>query len=440
MTALPGVLSLHPVAAEDSAPMYVDANAIKERFSTITDADMDMLRSKKILLLSQSFGLNTVSGLQLLAKEDKKYDLLSSFLRGTVPDFSNTPTTAPAANAHWPPLTPDAFAQHNFVHCMITIWPFTKRVDELDSLMRTPSFSWGKTVDVAMIYYHTGPTPAEFEYYSKKMDALQADFPNVRFIYCASGVSGPKFADRNEKSFAFSELVRARYKGKAPLFDMGEILSDDYRLGHVFLPEYSNDPAQLHPNLPAGEMALAKGFLLVLRDALRAPWPPKNPVMPSTGEIVAPKVETLPADHPDYKAVRAILDANGLTDVKVEGVSAVENGRITKLFIKEIGVEKLTSDIGTLTELKVLHLYGDKKQSLPLLKSIDPAIGNCTKLEELLLNDNDLTSLPDSIANLKNIQICSLANNRLQNLSPQVQEWASHVDPKGMGMQGPASK
>jgi Leucine-rich repeat (LRR) protein len=57
-----------------------------------------------------------------------------------------------------------------------------------------------------------------------------------------------------------------------------------------------------------------------------------------------------------------------------------------------------------------------------------------------LLNDNDLTSLPDSIANLKNIQICSLANNRLQNLSPQVQEWASHVDPKGMGMQGPASK
>ena len=435
MGAFLGVLIVQAVASDDSAsvPMYVNAKAIKERFSTITDADMEMLRSKKILLESQSFGLNTVSGLQLLAKQDKKYDLLSSFIRGTVPDFSGTAAAAP--NAKWPRLTPDIFSHYNFVHCMITIWPFTKRVDELDSLMRTAPYNFGKTVDVAMIYYHTGPTPAEFEYYSKKMDALQRDFPNVRFIYCASGVSGPKFADRNEKSFAFSELVRARYKGKAPLFDMGEILSDDYRLGHVFLPEYSNDPADLHPNLPAGETALAKGFLLVLRDTLRAPWPPKNPAASTTGDIIAPKVESLPPNHPDVKAVRAILDANGLTRVKVEGVSAVENGRITKLFIKEIGIEKLTKDIGTLTELKVLHLYGDRKQSFPLLKSIDPAIGNCAKLEELLLNDNDLTNLPDSIANLKNIQICSLANNHLQNLSSQVHNWANKVDLKGLELQ-----
>ena len=444
MVILLGVFSLRSVAAADSdpAPMYVDAKAIKERFSTITDEDMEMLRSKKILLLSQSFGLNTVTGLQLLAKENKKYDLLSSFIRARVPDFSGKEVDDGKKNA-WPRLTPDVFSQYNFVHCMITIWPFTKRVEELDTLMRTEPYNFGKTVDVAMIFYHTGPTPAEFEFYSKKMDAMQADFPNVRFIYCASGLSGPKFADRNEKSFAFSELVRARYMGKAPLYDMGKILSDDYRDGHVFCPEYSNDPAELHPNLPAGETMLAKGFLLVLRDALRAPWPPQNlPTLSGdqAGQLAAPKSETFPADNPDVKAVRAILDANGLETVKVEGVSEIENGRITKLFIKEIGVEKLTSDIGTLTELKVLHLYGDKKLTFPLLKSIDPAIGNCTKLEELLLNDNDLTGLPDSITNLTNLKICSLGNNHLQNLSPKVRDWASRFDPKGLDLQGSPGK
>jgi len=420
--------------------MYVDSQAIKERFSSITDEDMEMLRSKKIILESQSFGLNMVAGLQLLAKEDKKYDLLSSFTRGRVPDFSGKEVADDAKKTAWLRLTPDIFSQHNFVHCMITIWPFTKRVEELDTLMRTEPYGFGKTVDVAMIFYHTGPTPAEFDFYSKKMDAMQADFPNVRFIYCASGLSGPKFADRNEKSFVFSELVRARYKGKAPLYDMGKILSDDYRDGHVFCQEYSKDPAELHPDLPAGEIMLAKGFLLVLRDALRAPWPPKLLAASNIGEVAVPKEETVPASSPDAKGVRAILDANGLTNITVDGVSAVENGRIVKLYIKEIGIENLTSDIGTLTELKVLHLYGDRKLSIPLLKTIDPAIGNCTKLEELLLNDNDLTSLPDSITNLTNIKNLSLADNHLQNLSPKVKDWANRFDPKGLQIQSLPSK
>ena len=288
-----------------------------------------------------------------------------------------------------------------------------------------------------MIFYHTGPTAAQFEYYSKKMDAMQADFPKVRFIYCASGLSGPKFANNNAKSFAFSELVRARYKGKAPLYDMGKILSDDYRVGHVFCPEYSNDPVELHPNLPAGETMLAKGFLLVLRDAFRAPWPPKQLTLLQTGAVSAPKVETLPADHPDAKSVRSILDANGLMNVNVEGVSAVEGGRIVRLYIKEMGVTNIPSSIGVLTELRLLHLYGDRKLSLPLLKTIDPAIGNCAKLEELLLNNNDLTTLPDTMVNLTKLKFLSLADNRLQHLSQPVSDWAGRFDPKGLAQQRP---
>lgn len=269
------VLGAYPLrvataAESDPAPLYVDAKAIKDRFSSITAEDMDMLRSKKILLGSQSFGMNMAHGLQLLAKEDKKYDLVSSYHKFSFTDWSEKAGTNKGKNFLLTQLPPDVFSQFNFVHFMITIYPWSKRTEEMDTLIRAEPFVFGKTVDAAMIFFHTGPSAAEFEYYAKKMDAMQADFPKVRFIYCASGLSGPKFAKNNENSFAFSELVRARYKGKVPLYDMGKILSDDYRCGHVFCPEYSNDPADLHPNLPAGETMLAKGFLLVLRDAFRA--------------------------------------------------------------------------------------------------------------------------------------------------------------------------
>ena len=420
---------------EDAAPLYVDARAIKERFSTITDEDMDMLRGKKILFGSQSFGANMAHGLVLLAKEDKKYDLVSSYQKYSFTDWSEKAGADKGKNFLLTRLPADVFSQFNFVHFGITIYPWSKRTEEMDTLIRCEPHSFGRMVDAAMIFFHTGPSAKEFEYYAQKMDAMQADFPKIRFIYCASGLSGPKFARNNENSFAFSELVRARYKGKVPLYDMGKILSDDYRDGHVFCREYSNDPADLHPNLPEGEKMLAKGFLLVLRDAFRAPWPPEKLPPLAAAEATAPKIEVLPASHPDVKAVRAILDANGLTQKEVEGVSAVENGRIVKLYLKECGVTKLPDSIGVLTELRLLHLYGDRKLGLPLLKTIDPAIGNCTKIEELLLNDNDLATLPDSIVKLGKLTHLSLGNNRLAGLSPAVTDWAGRFDPKGLEMQ-----
>jgi hypothetical protein len=160
----------------------------------------------------------------------------------------------------------------------------------------------------------------------------------------------------------------------------------------------------------------------------------------ATTEAITPKNETLPADHPDAKAVRAILDANGLTDKAVENFAAVENGRIVKLYLQECGITAIPSSIGVLTELKLLHIYGDRKRSIPLLKSIDPAVGKCTKLEELLLNNNELTALPDTIVNLTNLKHLSLADNHLQNLTLPVADWARRFDPKGLELQSPSSK
>ena len=152
-------------------------------------------------------------------------------------------------------------------------------------MFRQPPHEFGKKADVAIIFYHTS-RPEAFDYYAPKMDALRTDFPKTRFIYVTAGLSGPQFAKNNEQAQAFSEKIRAWYKGKVPLYDLGAILSDDFRDGPVFCPEYSVDPVGLHPSAPAGEAMMAKGFLLVLAETFRQD--------PAAAVAAASSLEALP--------------------------------------------------------------------------------------------------------------------------------------------------
>ncbi len=408
-----------------SAP-YVDSKAIKERFATVTEADMEMLRGKKIVLVSRSFGLNLFKGLNFLAREDKKYDLLSSYERFDVVKAGGNVGVIPA----------DALQKKNFVHFLGTYWPHTKRLEELNSVLAEPPHEFGKSVDAVVVFYHTAK-PELYGPYTAQMEAWRAAFPNARFIYVTSGFMGPKYAKENEASFAFGEKIRGDLKGKVPIYDMDAILSDDFRVGHVYCPEYSKDPAEVHPNDPAGETMLAKGFLLVLKEAFAQPPPPVTGGAAKAAPVQS-KTETLPATHADARAVRAILDANGLKAKTVEGVSVVKDGRIVELFLQEGGVSEIPDAIGALTALRKLHVYGDRTLPLPLLKKVSPAIGKCTAIEELLLNQNDLTTLPAELAALQKIRNLSLADNHLQNLPPAVFAWAQKFDPKGLGDQKPA--
>lgn len=412
-----------PTQQSGSTPLYVDSKAINERFSTITAEDMEMLRSKKILLASRSFGLNLRKGLEALAKQDKKYEIVYSPDKFDVFKAGGDTSIIPS----------DVFSKMNFVHFLATAYPEGKRVDETEQVLRRDPI--GKTVDVVYVLYSVAK-PTSFDYYAAKMDALQAEFPKVRFIYGTAGCKGPSKTAQNEESFAFSEKVRQRYMGKVPLYDLGKILSDDFRNGHQFCPGYSTDPSEEHPNTELGEIMMAKGFLLVLRDAFRAKPGVASPIAPvTTNKAVASKSETIPANHPDAMAVRAILDANGLTKKTVEGVSVVENGRIVKLYLQEGGITELPDAIGKLDALRLLHLYGDRKQPYPLLKKVSPEIGRCVNLEELLLNQNDLEALPTSIAKLQKLKFLSIGDNHLRNLPPEVVKWASRFDPKGVTIQ-----
>ncbi len=247
-----------PANAEETSPApYVDSKAIKERFDQITPEDMELLRSKKILFASRSFGLNLLKGLNALAKKDGKYDLVSSYERYNVFKEGGNLGIMPA----------DAFEKSNFVHFLATYHPHTKRLEEMNTLLGEGPHGFGKSADIVVVFYHTA-TPALFETYKNTLERWQAEYPDVTFIAVTSGFMGPKFTEENEASQAFGELVRDQLKGKVPVYDMGAILSDDFRVGHQFCPEYSADPAEVHPNLPAGEEMMAKGFLLILKEAL----------------------------------------------------------------------------------------------------------------------------------------------------------------------------
>ncbi|MCZ7644390.1 MAG: leucine-rich repeat domain-containing protein [Planctomycetota bacterium] len=420
-----GLCATTACAARAGAP-YVDSKIAKERFAEISAADMDLLRSKKILFASRSFGLNLCGGLATLAQKDKRYEFLSSYQRFDVFKAGGDLSVIPA----------DAFAKSNFVHFLATYWPHTQRVEELDKLLRQPPHEFGKQVDAVIIYYHTA-LPAAFDLYAEKMDKLQADYPNVKFIYVTAGFMAESRAKENEAAHEFSEKVRARYLGKAPLYDLAKLLSDDFRSGHAYCPEYSKDPAGVHPNLEAGQEMMAKGFLLLLRDTFRqAGGPGPSPTARAPGGAAAGG-EALNESSIDARAVRAILDANGLKEKTVASVAVAKNGRIVELYLQEGGIAELPDQIGALTALKVLHLYGDRNLPHPLLKKVSPFIARCSELEDLLLNQNDLATLPAEIARLTKLKSLSLADNRLKDLPPAVQAWARRFDPQGLARQKP---
>ena len=402
---------------------YVNSQAIKERFDKITKKDMDLIRSKNILFASRSFGLNLRGGLMQLSKKNPQYDILGRYQRFDVFKAGGDVSVIPK----------DIFETKNFVHFLATYWPHSKRLDEVSTLLSEAPHEFGKTVDVVVIYYHTAMGKL-FDTYASKMDAMAAKYPNIKFIYVCAGYMAASQKKSNDQTLIFNTAIRKRYQGKVPLYDLGAILSDDGRCPQIFCPEYSSDPAGVHPNLEAGQTMMAKGFLLMLKEALS-----HDGASSKSNKLIIPEdsTETLKPDHPEYIAVRAILDANGLTKKTVESVAVIEDQHVVGLYLQEGGVTKITDDIAKLRRLRLLHLYGDRNLEHPLLTEISPKIAKCTRIEELLLNSNDLSTLPKEISKLKKISKLSLADNKLKDLPSTAQRWAEKYDPEGLKLQKP---
>jgi hypothetical protein len=416
--------------AQEDAP-FIDAKAIKESFSTITAKDMDDLRQRRILVIGMSMSRNLMTGLELLGKSDPQYKLTvvpKSFRKAD--DDTKVATVS------------ELFSDTRFVHMIGSRRPTIRRIEQIEEILRSEPPSKDNHIDIVMIIYIAEVDGKFFPTYQKRMEDLRREFPMTRFLHCTTSVIGDTPKARNSKGMQdYSDQMRKVYRGKEPIYDLGAILSDDFSNGPVMKPEYFKDSTGVHPDKPEGMLMMGKGFVLAARDTMR--WsggtlpPPATTATPpaATTAPAAPADESLPASHPEYIAVRAILDANNLGSVQVGGQTVVRDGHVVELLIQEMGVTKIPDAIGVLTHLEKLHCYGDRKLGLPFLRTISPEIGKCRGLKDLLLNDNDLETLPEEIAGLDKVDRLALAGNRLRDLSPAVSVWAKRLDPEGLAGQ-----
>ena len=80
---------------------------------------------------------------------------------------------------------------------------------------------------------------------------------------------------------------------------------------------------------------------------------------------------------------------------------------LSELVLTENCLSVLPESVGNLSHLTVLHVGRNR------LEELTPKIGKCSKLRMLFLRENQLTELPSSIGNLENIQTLDVSGNRL---------------------------
>ena len=117
----------------------------------------------------------------------------------------------------------------------------------------------------------------------------------------------------------------------------------------------------------------------------------------------------------DNMAVRAILDSNGLTDVRVDNVVERDtSGRVIYLDIDRKKLTRLPPEIGLLSRLLRLSLYYNQLTSLP------PEIGQLSALNVLLVEYNELVNVPPEVGLLSQLKILGFCNNALTGLPPEI--------------------
>ena len=121
----------------------------------------------------------------------------------------------------------------------------------------------------------------------------------------------------------------------------------------------------------------------------------------------------------DLTIVQNILDKSGISGVSAQSICRMEDGRVVALDLKNKDITKdgmtfLPSDIGNLSELRVLVCSGNIIDSLPA------EIGNLTSLQKLDCSSNRITMLPATIGNLVNLTTLDLRHNRIALLPPEI--------------------
>ncbi len=112
----------------------------------------------------------------------------------------------------------------------------------------------------------------------------------------------------------------------------------------------------------------------------------------------------------DSLAVRRVLDASGLQDVPVDGAAPVVEGRRRQLVLDSQNLTSLPEAIGTLDFLELLSLSNNRIERLP------GSIAGLAKLEELRLVGNPLDGVPEVVRSLDSLWSLKLDSTGIDTL------------------------
>ena len=245
-------------ASSRAGSTYVGADEAYHLFAQVTAADMAIIRTKKMLISSRSYGQNMLDGITRLGSN---YSL--NYHRNTINLATGNVLTDMPANI---------FDTYNVVHYLSALSPLTKRLEDFDYYLRDPAYNFASQIDVAMVEFHASDA-ATFPAYKSYLTQWRADFPDITFITVTAGVQPLESSSGNEASWAFSDLVMTEYLGNAPIMDWRDLLIThaDGTLnaaGHYMCPEFnlvgSDNNIPLHPNAPFIEQRLGQAFLTML--------------------------------------------------------------------------------------------------------------------------------------------------------------------------------
>ena len=121
----------------------------------------------------------------------------------------------------------------------------------------------------------------------------------------------------------------------------------------------------------------------------------------------------------DMFIVQNILEQCGLEGLNAQDVAVVENNRVVSLNlknreIKKDGISFLPSEVGNLSELRVLVCSGNIIDSMP------SEIGSLANLQKLDMSSNRIVGITPAIGKLVNLTNLDLRHNRIERLPSEI--------------------
>ena len=248
---MPTAAASPPEPAKSPAPApYVGASEADNEFYRITAADMEIIRSKRVLFGSRSSGMCLHEGLASLAAKNRIYTMPLS------------PIYSPAYGSQ-PKEIPDEVKSFALIHYLFTNGSTEVRAKEFEDLFNRflPQLN-AATLDVQVLGGGESTDPM-----TQTFDRLRKKHPNVQVIYSTTRLQPDPSSSLNEISWKLGQAIVQKYRGQAPVFDWLSLLAthaDGTITGHYTCMEFNTNNDKMHPNAPFIKARLGRAYLVMM--------------------------------------------------------------------------------------------------------------------------------------------------------------------------------